>query len=134
MSENLTEPNFEKGGLNLCSNLSGKPEEVKFDAANLSKRSDKNLNINTAKESRELDFTADGVAFKFDKDLKTSNNKNLVLNSMSLGRNVNLDSIVNLNANTAGCGDVLAANEKNIKQRKFTERKRLKFESELYRL
>ena len=67
LSANLAEPNFEKGGLNLCSNLSGKPEEVKFDAANLSKRSDKNLSINTAKESRELDFTADGAAFKSDK-------------------------------------------------------------------
>ena len=113
LSANLTEPNFEKGGLNLCSNLSGKPEEVKFGAVNLSKRSDKNLNINTAKESRELDFTADGAAFKFDEDLKTSDDKNLVLNSMSLGRNVNLDGIVNLNANAAGCGDVLAANEKD---------------------
>lgn len=119
LSANLTEPNFEKGGLNLCSNLSGKPEEVKFDAANLSKRSDKNLSINTAKESRELDFTADGAAFKSDKVLKTSDDKNLALNSMGLGRNVNLDGIVNLNANAAGCGDVLAANEKNINQAEF---------------
>jgi len=47
LSANLTEPNFEKGGLNLCSNLNGKPEDVKFDAANLSKRADKNLSINT---------------------------------------------------------------------------------------
>ncbi len=119
LSANLTEPNFEKGGLNLCSNLSGKPEEVKFDAANLSKRADKNLSINTAKESCKLDFTADGTAFKFDEDLKTSDDKNLVLNSMSLGRNVNLDGIVNLNANAAGCGDVLAANEKNINRDEF---------------
>ena len=119
LSANLTEPNFEKGGLNLCSNLSGKPEEVKFDAANLSKRSDKNLNINTAKESRELDFTADGAAFKSDKVLKTSDDKNLALNSMGLGRNVNLDGIVNLNANAVGCGDVLAANEKNINRAEF---------------
>lgn len=119
LSANLTEPNFEKGGLNLCSNLSGKPEDVKFDAVNLSKRADKNLSINTAKESRKLDFTADGTAFKFDEDLKTSDDKNLALNSMGLGRNVNLDGIVNLNANAAGCGDVLAANEKNINQAEF---------------
>lgn len=115
LSANLTESNFEKGGLNL----SGKPEEVKFDAVNLSKRADKNLSINTAEESRKLDFTADWTAFKFDEDLKTSDDKNLVLNSMSLGRNVNLDGIVNLNANAAGCGDVLAANEKNINRDKF---------------
>ena len=119
LSANLTEPNFEKGGLNLCSNLSGKPEDVKFDAANLSKRADKNLSINTAKESRKLDFTADGTAFKSDKVLKTSDDKNLASNSMSLGRNANLDGIVNLNANSAGCGDVLAANEKNINRDEF---------------
>ena len=119
LSANLTEPNFKKSGLNLCSNLSGKPEEVKFDAVNLSKRADKNLSINTAEESRKLVFTADGAAFKFDKVLKTSNDKNLVLNSMSLGRNANLDGIVNLNANAAGCGDVLAANEKNINRAEF---------------